>query len=73
MRFFLLLTLISFQVSAQNNWFLHNTAANNATKTDSVYRVGSVAISHAFKTPYNNRLMVTGIYGNENARGQYIS
>lgn len=73
MRFFLFFMLISASVFAQNNWFLHNTTFDNITKTDTVYRTGSVAISHAFKTPFNSRLMVTGIYGNENARGQYIS
>ena len=73
MRFFLFFVLLSGTLSAQNNWFLHNTTSNNTTKTDSVYRPGAVAISHAFKSPFNSRLMVTGLYGTENSRGQYIS
>lgn len=73
MRFFLFFMIISSTLFAQNNWYLHNTTTNNATQTDTVYRHGAVAISHAFKSPFNNRLMVTGLYGEENARGQYIS
>lgn len=73
MRFFLFFLLFSNALLAQNNWFLKNSTANNTTKTDTVYRPGAVAISHAFKSPFNNRLMVTGLYGAENSRGQYIS
>lgn len=73
MRFFIFLVFCSANLIAQNNWYLQHSTANNTTKTDTVYRVGSVAISHAFKSPFNSRLMVTGFYGSENARGQYIS
>lgn len=73
MRFFLFLMLSSGGLFAQNNWYLHNTTTNNTTQTDTVYRTGAVAISHAFTSPFNSRLMVTGLYGAGNSRGQYIS
>lgn len=73
MRFFLFFMLATSSIFAQNNWYLHNTTTNNTSKADTVYRTGAVAISHAFKSPFNSRLMVTGLYGEENARGQYIS
>lgn len=73
MRFFLFCLLISSSILGQNNWFLQNTTTNNSNQTDTVYRSGAVAISHAFKSPINSRFMVTGLYGTENSRGQYIS
>ena len=73
MKKILFLLFISITAVAQTNWYLGNTDTLNYTPTDTIYRTGPVAISHGFKTTYNNKLLVTDKYNTVNNRAAYFS
>lgn len=73
MRVLLISLFFPTIVFAQSNWYKYQSTLYNTNTTDTVYRTGSLALSHAFKSPYNNRLMVTSNYDTLSNRGQYIS
>lgn len=65
--------VFSLQSMAQFNWKKNNSGMYNSNETDTVWRSGSVAISHAFTSPYSSRLMVTGKYDTLTSKGLYVS
>jgi hypothetical protein len=62
--------LVSFSSLAQFNQVNSNTPSTSIT--DSIWRFGSVAISHAFRSPFINKLMVTDKYNSVNNRTAYF-
>lgn len=69
----LLMVLVSSLAFGQSTFYKDSTLTLSSSPSDSVYRSGPVAISHAFQSPFQNRLLVTGIYDSTNARGAYFS
>lgn len=69
----ILLICISFVATGQSTFYKDSTTTLSSLPSDTVYRTGSVAISHAFQSPFQNKLMVTSIYDSTNSRGAYFS
>lgn len=57
----------------QSNWKKDSTVIFNNEDSSKVYRFGGVAISHAFISPYQNKLLVTDKYSPNDNRGLYVS
>lgn len=55
------------------NWKLANSILFSRNDTTSIWRTGSVAISHAFRSAYNNRLLVTNKYNGSSTKVAYFS
>jgi hypothetical protein len=75
MRHLLLLTLFltSLFSFGQTNWKKDTTQIFNQNDTSKIWRSGSVAISHKFKSPFVSKLFVTDKYKEKNNRGFYLS
>lgn len=56
-----------------SNWKKDTTQIYNNDDSTVIWRYGGVAISHAFNSPYNSKLMVTDKYRTINNRGIYVS
>ncbi len=68
------LCIWSTSLLAQSAWLVVDSTATYSTNaTDSIHRSGPVAISHAFTSPYSNKLLVTDKYSTINSRGVYLS
>ncbi|SOE22375.1 hypothetical protein SAMN06298216_2816 [Spirosomataceae bacterium TFI 002] len=68
-----LLCILPGVLIGQSTFYKDSSYVLSTLPTDSVYRSGPVAISHAFPSPYQNRLMVTGIYDSTDSRAGYFS
>lgn len=71
--FYLVLLVLPISLLGQSTFYKDSSFVVSTLPSDSVYRTGAVAISHAFPSPYQNRLMVTGKYDSTNSRAAYFS
>jgi hypothetical protein len=73
-RFLVVIMLVSKFCLGQSNWKKADSLNFfNNNDTSKIYRKGGVAISHAFLSPFQNKLLVTEKYYSINNRGAYFS
>jgi hypothetical protein len=70
---FLAFCLTSIFSFGQSSWKRDSTQTYNQDDTSKIWRLGSVAISHKFKSPFVSKLFVTDKYKEKNNRGFYLS
>lgn len=68
-----LMIITQLAYSQTSNWKMADSTAYNHEDSNAVWRSGSVAISHAFRSAYNNQLLVTGKYLGPSTKAAYFS
>lgn len=60
-------------INAQSNWKIADSSSFSYADTNNIWRSGNVAISHAFRSPFIYKLLVTNKYDSLKAATAYFS
>ena len=72
-KFSILFLFLAYSSFGQTNWKKDSLNVYNTNDSLKIWRKGAVAISHAFISPYQNKLLVTDKYLGKDNRAMYLS